>query len=112
MLDDPFCPVAPDVRRQLELAIDALGKAGARLTQGWPAGLRIAEWYGAYFTMLGSAVLPNDPTARRCWADYFRDHDAFPMPVDFVTALPHDHSPDMWRVRSPLPPGCVLIWTC
>jgi Asp-tRNA(Asn)/Glu-tRNA(Gln) amidotransferase A subunit family amidase len=30
----PFCPVAPDVRRQLELAIDALGKAGARLTQG------------------------------------------------------------------------------
>jgi amidase len=59
--------------------------------------------------MLGSAVLPNDPTphrawgaavggqyaARRCWADYFRDDDTFPMPVDFVTAFPHDRSPDM-----------------
>jgi amidase len=109
VLDDPFCPVTPDVRQQLERTIDALGKAGARLRQGWPTGLRIVEWYGAYFTMLGAAVLPNDPTphhawgaavggqyaARRCWGDYFRDHDAFLMPVDFVTAFPHDHSPDM-----------------
>src|ERR1035441_10305664 len=90
-LDDPFCPVAPDVRQQLERTIDALGKAGARLEPGWPAGMRIAEWYGAYFTMLGAAVLPNDPTphrawgaavggqyaARRCWADYFRGHADF-----------------------------------
>jgi len=107
--DDPFCPVAPDVRQQLEKTIAALGKAGARLEPGWPAGLRIAEWYAAYFTMLGAAVLPNDATlhrawseavggqyaARRCWAEYFRSHDAFLMPVDFVTAFRHDHSPDM-----------------
>lgn len=69
------------------------------------AGLRIAEWYGAYFTMLGSSVVPNDPTARRCWADYFRDHDAFPMPVDFVTAFPHDHSPDMMARKIATPTG-------
>jgi amidase len=119
VLDDSFCPVAPDVRRQLEGAIDALGRAGGRLEQGWPAGLRIAEWYGAYFTMLGSAVLPNDVTphrawgaavgaqyaARRCWADYFTAHDAFLMPVDFVTAFPHDHSPDMMARKIATPAG-------
>jgi amidase len=119
VLDDPFCPVAPDVRRQLETAIGALRKAGARLEPGWPAGMRIADWYGAYFTMLGAAVLPSDPTphrgwgaavgeqyaARRCWADYFRGHDAFLMPVDFVTAFPHDHSPDMMARKIATPAG-------
>jgi amidase len=103
--------VAADVRRVLENAIGALGKAGARLEQGWPAGIKIAEWYGAYFTLLGAAVLPNDATthrdwgaavglqqeARTFWAEYFRNHDAFLMPVDFVTAFPHDHSPDLMK---------------
>jgi len=119
VLDDPFCPVAPDVRQQLERTIEALGRAGARLEPGWPAGMRIAEWYGAYFTMLGAAVLPNDPTlhrawgaavggqyaARRSWAEYFRGHDAFLMPVDFVTAFPHDHSPDMMTRKIATPAG-------
>lgn len=81
----------------------------ARLEPGWPAGMQLAKWYGAYFTLLGAAVLPTDPTthrawgtavggqlaARRFWADYFRDHDGFLMPVDFVTAFPHDHSPNL-----------------
>ena len=32
--------------------------------------------------------------ARAAWGEYFREHDAFLMPVDFVPAFPHDHSPD------------------
>ena len=94
-------------------------KAGARLEQGWPAGVRIADWYKAYFTMLGAAVLPNDPTthrdwgaavtaqyaARGFWRHYFRDHDAFLMPVDFVTAFPHDHSPNMMERKIATPAG-------
>ena len=54
-------------------------------------------------------MIPNDPTshrdwgaaagrqeaARHCWADYFRDHDAFLMPENFITAFPHDHSPNL-----------------
>ncbi len=32
--------------------------------------------------------------ARAAWANYFRDYDAFLMPVDFVPAFPHDHIPD------------------
>ena len=119
VIDDPFCPVAPDVRQLLDQTIAALGKAGARLKHGWPPGMRTEEWYNAYFTMLGSAVLPNDQTlhrawgaavgvqyaARLCWAGYFRDHDAFLMPVDFVTAFRHDHSPDMMARKIATPAG-------
>ncbi|HTQ56431.1 MAG TPA: amidase family protein [Bryobacteraceae bacterium] len=119
VVDDPFCAVTPAVRRQLENAITAIGKAGARLEEGWPRGMRLEEWYGAYFTMLGAAVLPNDPAThrawgeavgvqyavRRFWADYFRNHDAFLMPVDFVTAFPHDHSPDMMTRKIATPAG-------
>ncbi len=32
--------------------------------------------------------------ARAAWGNYFRDYDAFLMPVDFVPAFPHDHTPD------------------
>jgi amidase len=32
--------------------------------------------------------------ARAAWQAYFRDHDAFLMPVDFVPAFAHDHDPD------------------
>jgi len=119
VVDDPFCPVTADVRQLLEKTIDALGKAGARLEQGWPAGIKIADWYGAYFTMLGAAVLPNDTTphrawgeavggqyaARHFWGQYFRDHDAFLMPVDFVTAFPHDHSPNLMERKLATPAG-------
>lgn len=109
VLDDPFCPVTPPVRQVLEKTIGALAKAGARLKEGWPAGIKLADWYTAYFTMLGAAVLPADPTshrawgaavglqreARRFWTEYFRDHDVFLMPVDFTTAFPHDHTPNL-----------------
>jgi amidase len=119
VLDDPFCPVVPDVRRLLEQTVAALGKAGARLEPGWPAGMQMAEFYGAYFTMLGAAVLPNDTTsyrdwgaavsrqyaARHVWADYFRSHDAFLMPVDFVTAFPHDHTPNLIERHIATPAG-------
>jgi amidase len=32
--------------------------------------------------------------ARAAWGNYFRDYDAFLMPVDFVPAFPHDHTAD------------------
>jgi amidase len=32
--------------------------------------------------------------ARAAWADYFREYDAFLMPVDFIPAFPHDHIPN------------------
>jgi amidase len=43
--------------------------------------------------------------ARAAWGHYFKDHDAFLMPVDFVPAFPHDHSPDRERRVLQTPEG-------
>src|SRR5215510_8129432 len=36
MFDDTFAPVSSDIARLYEKALDALGKAGAKLERGWP----------------------------------------------------------------------------
>jgi amidase len=51
------------------------------------------------FTLSHAAWLEADGTrlqARAAWRDFFRDYDAFLMPVDFVPAFPHDHRPLMF----------------
>jgi amidase len=52
VLDDPACPVDPSVRERLEAAVAALGKAGAQLKQGWPAGIDPVAQYRTYLYML------------------------------------------------------------
>ena len=52
VLDDPFCPVAADVRDVLTNAIDALRKAGVNLREGWPAGIDPEALFDAYYFLL------------------------------------------------------------
>jgi amidase len=54
VLDDPACPVASDVREVLGRAIDGLRAAGVQLEEGWPPGLKPAEQYETYLTLLYS----------------------------------------------------------
>lgn len=43
--------------------------------------------------------------ARRIWQEYFRTHDAFLMPVNFVAAFPHLEQPLMKDRKIPIPDG-------
>ncbi|HSL50796.1 MAG TPA: amidase family protein, partial [Candidatus Deferrimicrobiaceae bacterium] len=52
VLDDPRGPVAPEVGDALAAAIGALRRAGAQLTEGWPAGVNVEEQFDAYYTLL------------------------------------------------------------
>ena len=52
MLDDDFCPVLPEVKEQLQSAVDALRKAGAQVEEGWPEGLNPREQLEAYLFLL------------------------------------------------------------
>ncbi len=141
VLDDPFCPVTPEVRTRLEAAVEALRKAGAKVEEGWPEGVNPVQQletyvfllmatlppigsppdavYKAYAERLGQPVPLDMPAvakravntghrdynkmngermrARQIWQSYFENHDAFLMPVDFIPAFPHDHSPAMGR---------------
>jgi amidase len=61
VLDDPRGPVAPEVGDALAAAVGALGRAGARLTEGWPPAVNVAEQFDAYYTLLVARF--GDPVA-------------------------------------------------
>lgn len=105
VLDDPFCPVAPETARVLGSFVDALRKAGVRLEEGWPEGFDPrANW--AVFDFLTSAFQGTiNPSyaeweknyierlkMRRLWRAYFERRDVFLSPVTIVPAFPHDHT--------------------
>jgi amidase len=52
VLDHPQCPVSPEVGDVLAATIEALRKAGAQLTEGWPPGVNAEEQFDAYYTLL------------------------------------------------------------
>jgi len=52
VLDDPACPVSADTKPAMEQAIAALGKAGAKLEEGWPSGISPAVQYDTYRDLL------------------------------------------------------------
>jgi len=54
VLDDPRCPVSPEVGDALAATIDALRKAGARLEEGWPPGVNVGEQYDAYLFLFNA----------------------------------------------------------
>jgi amidase len=156
VLDDPLCPVSPEVGDALRVAVDALRKAGVTLEEGWPQGMKPDEQYDAYITRLSATMAGpqredqleelrkiaaaydgsyrakraraitapyefhmqadrRGRAARGLWQSYFRTHDAFLLPTDFVPAFPHDHSPNVFdRVLQtpggPRPYLDLLFW--
>jgi amidase len=64
VLDDPFCPLDPPVREVLASAVEALRAAGARLTEGWPAGFDPEEQHQLYAWLLAAFLSQTLPEAR------------------------------------------------
>ena len=59
VLDDPACSVDAPVRNCLQAAVDALGKTGVTLRQGWPKGIDPRAQYNEYlYLMFSSLGLP------------------------------------------------------
>ncbi len=56
VLDDPFCPVPPEVKDLLARTVDGLRAKGVRLEEGWPAGCKPQEIFDNYILLL-SALL-------------------------------------------------------
>jgi len=58
VLDDVHCPVVPAVKDVLARAVDALGKAGVELAEGWPPGVDVEAQYRTYRYLLWEATPP------------------------------------------------------
>jgi amidase len=54
VLDDPFCPVTPEIKEVLTTAIEALRKQGAELVEGWPEGVSPQTTFDNYIFLLAA----------------------------------------------------------
>lgn len=61
VLEDPYCPVASDVKAVLEQAVRAAEKAGAKLTAGWPAGMQLERTVETYWFLLMAFTISVAP---------------------------------------------------
>ena len=61
VLDDPIAPPVPEVAIALEKVVESLGRAGAKMKPGWPAGFQPAALLETYLFMLsafGASMAP------------------------------------------------------
>ncbi len=56
VLDDPFCPVHPDISAVLRRSVTALRKEGVKMSEGWPKGIAPAESFETYFKLMAAYV--------------------------------------------------------
>ena len=57
----PVAPPTPEVKAVLENAVEKLGRAGAKMKQGWPEGLKPAELLANYKFMLEAFFYSTAP---------------------------------------------------
>jgi amidase len=63
MLDEPFCPVDPQVREVLEGALEALRRARVRIVEGWPQGFDREAAHASYLYLLAAFVAAGEQDA-------------------------------------------------
>lgn len=56
ILDDPFCPVHPDIRDAMVTTIHALRREGVKVKEGWPDGIHFADVFDVYFRLMAAYV--------------------------------------------------------
>ena len=65
VLDDPIASPVPEVAATLEKVIEGLGRAGAEMKPGWPAGFRPAALLETYLFMLSAFGMSMAPAAEQ-----------------------------------------------
>jgi amidase len=129
VLDHPLYPVTAEVGAVLSDAVDALAKAGARIVEGWPAGVDPVESGRTFGFQLGLFFAYQQPgpdappltdisaseqrrlAIRAAWNAYLTDEvDVLLCPTAFTTAFPHDPRPMDERTLAGRPYTDVGFW--
>jgi amidase len=119
VLDHDRAPVSSEVGALLSNAVDALSRAGATVTEGWPEGVDPVRDYESFGFQVGLFFAFVEPgassqqklsefidheirrmSARAAWGRYFSDYDVFLCPTNFTPAFPHDSRPFEQRTIS------------
>ena len=111
VFDHEQAPVSSEVGHALSNAVDALGRAGMSVVEGWPEDVDPVEQAETFGYHVGLFFAFHDPeaefegmpdlveqenrrmAARAAWSRYFGDADVFLSPANFTPAFPHDTRP-------------------
>jgi amidase len=118
VFDDGGAPVSSEVRTLLAEAVDAVARAGATITEGWPEGIEPgaeAESFGYHVSLFFAFDQENRRmSARAAWSRCFEHVDVFLCPANFTPAFPHDSRPFDERTiatpQGPRPYGSQPFW--
>jgi amidase len=58
IIDDPYCPIIPEIGALLSKTIEDLRKEGAHLEEGWPPAINFNEIFDTYMRLLGAIYSP------------------------------------------------------
>ncbi len=97
VMDDPFCPVTPEVAPVLSAAVEAIGKQGADLVEGWPEGANPETTFADYFFLL---LAPYGQILREPELEWLRahaDHPEMPYVKSRLAAFTASHRE--WMAR-------------
>ena len=61
VIDDPYCPVTPEIKAVMQKTVLSLERAGAKLKAGWPAEFKIEELYQNYMFHLDAFLFMQQP---------------------------------------------------
>lgn len=56
VMNDPFCPVHPEIQKIIDTTVGALRKEGVKLKEGWPEGIVFADVFKTYFKLMAAYV--------------------------------------------------------
>jgi amidase len=104
VIDDPIAPPTPEVRAVLEKTIDALGKAGAKMKPGWPAGLNPKALLDTYTFMLMAFTTSMSPPAQQPPPDFKPDDPNDPLQAGPVASYNEWQRANLRRL------GYRLLW--
>jgi amidase len=107
-LDHERAPVSSEVGALLSDTVDALGRAGATVVEGWPEGVdpdQVFASFGFHVQIFFAFQEPGGErggladlvehenrrmSTRAAWTRYFDEVDVFLCPSNFTPAFPHD----------------------
>lgn len=99
VLDDPMAPLAPDVRAVLEKVIESVGRAGAKMKPGWPAGIQPSALLDTYLYLLFAFEISMSPPEGQEEQRQKFEEMAGPAAAAALTSFTHWQAQNLQRVR-------------
>jgi amidase len=99
VLDDSIAPTTPEVRQVLEKAVESLGRAGAKMKPGWPAGFQPSALLDTYRYLLFAFEISMSPPEGQQEQKRKFEKISGPAAAEALASFPHWQGENLRRLR-------------